>query len=75
MYRLADNKISELRNWNTELLKIEIEEIEKFFDLEILGFESKAIEDIGNLNIEDFFEETSEKEKTIKTCPHCGKEI
>lgn len=43
-FRLADNKVSELAEWDTELLDIEIEEIN--FNLELFGFDVK--DDIGS---------------------------
>lgn len=38
-FRLADNKVSEYSNWNTDLLKVEFEELmELEFDLDLTGF-------------------------------------
>ena len=73
MYRLADNKVSEISGWDYELLESELAEIIDF-NMEDFGFAQ-----IGDLDIDDM-EFTKEGEvaqkppKMIK-CPHCGKEF
>ena len=80
-YIIADNKLALNAGWNEELLKIELESLQELdFDLDILGFDEFEVEQIfgegTNIVMEDFFEETEQKEKVDKTfiCEHCGKE-
>lgn len=53
-YRIADNKVAELSEWDYELLKLELEDIEGF-----TGFE---IEELNQSNFDEF-EEFADKEK------------
>ena len=81
-FRLADNKVGELADWDWSLLDSEFEELKEMeldFDMEEFGFESS---DIDHLNLDDFFEqsqsmhkEDKNTEENIITCPHCGEEI
>ena len=80
-YIIADNKLALNAGWDEELLKIELESLQELdFDLDILGFDDFEVEQIfgeeTRIEMEDFFEETEQKEKTEKTfiCEHCGKE-
>lgn len=76
-FRIADNKVSEYSEWDMDILKNEFLEL-KELDLEIIdtGFD---IDEIGRLiseiDIDSFFEESEQKEKASKTCPHCGGEL
>lgn len=50
-YRLADNKISENGGWNTDILRLEIAELETIcndFDITITGFEDVEIDVLKN---------------------------
>ena len=80
-YIIADNKLALNAGWDEELLKIELESLQELdFDLDILGFDDFEVEQIfgegTSIEMEDFFEETEQKEKREKTfiCEHCGKE-
>lgn len=71
-FRLADNKVSEVAEWDWELLDEELEDI----DIDMTEFNFTNYDDI---DLEKFFEKTNndkqeEKKKTI-TCPKCGEEI
>ena len=47
MYRIADNKLTELGKWSPELLQIEFKELSVMdvdLDLEITGFETEEID-------------------------------
>lgn len=60
-YRVADNRLSELGDWDTDLLKLEFLELEKMdleFNLDITGFDTAAIDIIIDNSI-------TEKEKTL----------
>lgn len=69
-YRLADNKVGEIANWNYELLDAELATLD--FDMTEFGFSDAAFEPE-----DDMFEELEPKEKEPEyiTCPHCGKEF
>ena len=52
-FRIADNKTSEYAEWNEELLKIELEQLEDMnFDLECTGFDMDDIEQMLNLGFD-----------------------
>lgn len=76
---LADNRIAINSTWNTNLLALELEDLQNDFDLKLLGFN----EDEVNALIDPEFLPASEDEqgkldeldpKWID-CPHCGKEF
>ena len=70
-FRLADNKVSEKSMWDYTKLD---EELDSILNIDMSMFDFENIEET---NLDDFFEESEEKEKEKKTmiCPHCGKEI
>jgi hypothetical protein len=48
-YRIADNKLAELAEWNMELLPIELGELKAAdYDLELLGFDADELAKIFN---------------------------
>lgn len=61
-YRLADNKTSELTNWNLDLLDDELNEILDI-DMEDFGFEN--VDDVGLPD--DFFEEEDNHQQETST--------
>ena len=74
-FRIADNRTSEFAEWDMELLKLELEELEDMFT----GFseeEKEVIFNVSNVDIDSFFEEAEEtnkeKEEEEIQCPHCG---
>lgn len=77
-FRLADNKVSELAEWNWSKLDVELEELKELdIDMEEFGFESNEF-DYNALNdlfkpAEDNENTKDEKESREITCPHCGK--
>lgn len=70
-FRLADNKVSELAEWDFDLLNMELDGI----NLDMSDFSFIEMEDV---DIDDLFQEKEEeqekKQKTI-ICPHCGEVI
>lgn len=71
-YRLVDNKVGELASWDFEVLETELLSIE---NLNMMDF---GFDEIENIDIDKFFEETQapkEKKKKTITCPYCGEEI
>lgn len=70
-FRIADNKVSELAEWDFDLLNFEIENIN---DIDMQKFGINIFEDSLDVNDEDFISDTEitkSKEKEV-TCPHCG---
>ncbi len=72
-FRLADNKVSEMAEWDYDLLDLELDDIVDI-DMQDFGFlefkENEANEDFND------FEDIEEKDKTKKIiCPECGKEF
>lgn len=72
-FRLADNKVSELADWNWELLESELQELK---DLDMFTrFEEFEINSLtSEVDVDQFFEDTEEHhiEPKLITCPHCG---
>lgn len=67
-FRLADNKVGEIAEWDYSRLEEEQEKIISI-DLETFGFDMESHGD-GS----EFFEDAEPKEKESKMvqCPHCG---
>ena len=61
-YRIADNKLSALADWDEEALKIELEDISKVVDLGGLGFDSTESSVLPNINSSDTDIELIEEE-------------
>ncbi len=69
-FRLADNKLSEIAEWDFNLLDNELSNI---LDIDMGSFGFDMLEDV---NLDDFFIETEPKEPKIEEpkeiqCPHC----
>ena len=71
-YALLDNKTNELADWDFDLLGEELAEL----DLSDFDVDWGIIEE-PEVDIDDFFSKSEEKEKQPKTikCPHCGEII
>lgn len=77
-FRLADNKVAEKANWDFELLRQEIEQIDGF-EMESFGF--PTLESINldgyaqndEVDPEEYTEEEPKKE--MQRCPHCGEMV
>lgn len=71
-FRLSVNKMSELADWDDDLLKLELEELDNLqYDISSLNFDNIDI----NFNPGTEDDQGKLDEKLIKTCPHCGLEI
>lgn len=73
-FRLADNKVGEISEWDFNLLS---EELEKILDIDMSNFDFNEGLDDFDFNDEDFIknEKRNEKKPEIIVCPHCGKEF
>lgn len=71
-FRLVDNKVAEYSEWDMDKLQEELNNI----SIDMSKFDLFCFDEI-DINDEDFLldEDRKEKEKDIKVCPHCGKEI
>lgn len=73
-FRIADNKLSEISEWDFEKLEQELESID--LDMSNFGFNSCDI--CLDVDDNDFLKDTEitkSKEAKKTTCPHCGKEF
>ena len=77
-YILADNKLAMNADWNMDLLKAEMVELQNLqFDLTVIGFDLDEINEIffepnfepGTAGEQGALDELAEK---LVTCPHCG---
>ena len=78
-YILADNRLAELAQWDTEMLAMEIADLRlDDVDLELLGFDEDALVDLlGQVAPDtdtspDEFKEMDEDIDTDHECPKCG---
>ncbi|MGM0215053.1 hypothetical protein IGI42_002642 [Enterococcus sp. AZ109] len=70
-FRLADNKVGEIAEWDHDLLSIELEELENLeFDMSEFGFEELEPDFLPASEIEQ--PDLSALEPKIVECPHCG---
>lgn len=72
-FRLADNKVGEFSQWDTDKLFEELSKIEEL-NMKDLGFGAWLEDDEVNGFDEPELKEHSDGEKEI-ICPHCGKKI
>lgn len=75
-FRLADNKVGELAEWDFSKLEEELLDLSEQFDMNAFGFTSEEMGDI------DFSEgsmadqgDLTQKDKKEICCPHCGELI
>jgi ParB-like chromosome segregation protein Spo0J len=80
-YRIADNKIAELSDWNYDLLPIELADLQSAsFNLELIGFDKNELNMLLNLESSNFVPASEgdqsrlDQKKSIR-CPHCGQEF
>ena len=80
-YVIADNQLALNAGWDTTLLTLELQELQKLdFDLDLLGFNEQQIKEILNeINFNVGTEEDQGKLDQLDPkwicCPHCGKEF
>jgi len=79
-FRLSVNKMAELAEWDTELLALEIQDLEDVgFDIDVIGFDASELASFSNdpssdVDAPDGFGEADETE-LAHTCPKCGFEF
>jgi ParB-like chromosome segregation protein Spo0J len=81
-FRLSVNKVSEFADWDSEMLRVELDELGKDgFDIELTGF---SLDEVATLLINGSdFEPGSEDDQgqldkldpKMVTCPHCSQEF
>jgi ParB/RepB/Spo0J family partition protein len=80
-FRIADNKVAEIADWDWPKLAQELDELLKEdVDLSITGFSDDEIErltkNLDDIDISDFFSENESEAKSKEPqriqCPHCG---
>ena len=76
-YRIADNRVGQEAEWDFDLLKLELEELDNpeltgFEDFEISEFLKEINFDAGT---EDDQSRLDQLEPKLINCPHCGKEF
>ena len=80
-FRISVNKVAELADWDVDLLKLELEELQELdFDLDLTGFgddEIGAMLDTINFapGTEDDQGKLDQLSPKMVTCPHCGNEF
>lgn len=79
-FRLLANQSANWAKWDTELLKLEIEDLKLAeFDVEMIGLDSRLIHPVEEFHLDDFFESgvdaPKEKKPKMIKCPHCGEEF
>lgn len=69
-FRLADNKVGEIAEWDFDLLD---EELKNILNIQMEDFNFMSFDET-DLILDDFFQDTEQKEKEPKKiqCPHCG---
>lgn len=73
-YRIADNKLSELSNWDNELLGLELADLRDLgAAVELIGFDAASLESlIAGPQAPQAFTDYDETIETEHTCPKCG---
>jgi ParB-like chromosome segregation protein Spo0J len=80
-YRLTDNRTAQENDWATDLLALELTDLqEDGFDLDILGFDQSEIDALFDNDTPDFAPASTEEqgrldEKKKVCCPECGHEF
>lgn len=68
-YRLADNKVAELAEWDFDLLAAELAELPDF-EMEAFGFDAQ--EKVEGLDLDEEGDDQNDVERQQYHCPKCG---
>jgi DNA modification methylase len=63
-YILADNRLAELAGWDTEMLALELSELEGEFDISVMGFDEEEVRKLLGDVAEDVAQENTGREDT-----------
>ncbi|RBB38894.1 hypothetical protein DPV79_16060 [Burkholderia reimsis] len=77
-YVIADNKLAEQAGWDTELLALELGELNETFDVSLLGFAPEEVADLlvgPTFGPADADSQGKLDEKGKCKCPNCGHEF
>jgi ParB-like chromosome segregation protein Spo0J len=80
-FRISVNKVAELADWDDDLLKLELQELDDDgFNLELIGFDldelTKLFDDPNfDAGSEDDQGKLDQLDPKIVTCPHCAQEF
>lgn len=74
-YRLADNKVGEIANWDFDMLKTELADLADIgFDMKPFDFDFDRAKEQEEENAPESFDEFTGAEQVRHTCPRCGYE-
>ena len=74
-YRLADNKVGEIANWDFDILKTELADLADIgFDMKPFDFDFDRAKEQEEENAPESFDEFTGAEQVRHTCPRCGYE-
>ncbi|WP_423396043.1 ParB/Srx family N-terminal domain-containing protein [Burkholderia sp. LMG 21824] len=77
-YVIADNKLAEQAGWDTELLALELGELNETFDVSLLGFKPEEVADLlvgPTFGPADADSQGKLDQKAKCVCPNCGHEF
>jgi len=72
-YRIADNKVGELAEWDMDLLALEVEDLKlDDYPIDLTGFDVGELTGVDQPESPEQFPEVDENIETAHECPKCG---